>query len=209
MTDLVSKSGDNEFKFGVIVDYIPSSIASQSPDTWGYSLQSDDNGNYPFDPIMISNNGDSNYEETRYNIYASGAIVEDTLFFYGIFNPQDIKDEYANANEIDTRQYTRKDKQADYWLAKVDWPINDEHNIGFTALNNEWEQSRITRVTGDEKFLDPNKSTWGGSMWSASYSGIITDEITINAIYGVTEQTLDSINPTADHSPVWDRRDNW
>jgi hypothetical protein len=209
VTDLVSKSGDNEFKFGVTVDYIPSSLASQSPDTWGYSLQSDDDGNYPFDPIMITNNGDSNYEETRYNIYASGAIVEDTLFFYGIFNPQDIKDEYANANEIDTRQYTRKDKQADYWLAKVDWFINDEHNIGFTALNNEWEQSRITRVTGDDQFSDPNKSTWGGSMWSANYSGIITDEITINAIYGVTEQTSDSINPTADHSPVWDRRDNW
>jgi hypothetical protein len=209
VTDLVSKSGDNEFKFGVTVDYIPSSMASQSPDTWGYSLQSDDEGNYPFDPIMISNNGDSNYEETRYNIYASGAIVEDTLFFYGIFNPQDIKDEYANANEIDSRQYTKKDKQADYWLAKVDWFINDEHNIGFTALNNEWEQSRSTRTTGDEVFSAPNKSTWGGSMWSANYSGIITDEITINAIYGVTEQTSDSINPTADHSPVWDRRDNW
>jgi len=209
VTDLVSKSGDNEFKFGVTVDYIPSSMASQSPDTWGYSLQSDDDGNYPFEPVMISNNGDSNYEETRYNIYASGAIVEDTLFFYGIFNPQDIKDEYANANEIDSRQYTKKDKQADYWLAKVDWFINDEHNIGFTALNNEWEQSRSTRSTGDAEFSEPNKSTWGGSMWSANYSGIITDEITINAIYGVTEQTSDSINPTADHSPVWDRRDNW
>ncbi|NQZ86749.1 MAG: TonB-dependent receptor [Colwellia sp.] len=209
VTDLVSKSGDNEFKFGVTVDYIPSSMASQSPDTWGYSLQSDDDGNYPFDPVMINNNGDSNYEETRYNIYASGAIVEDTLFFYGIFNPQDIKDEYANANEIDSRQYTKKDKQADYWLAKVDWFINDEHNIGFTALNNEWEQSRSTRTTGDAEFSAPNKSTWGGSMWSANYSGIITDEITINAIYGVTEQTSDSINPTAEHSPVWDRRDNW
>jgi hypothetical protein len=184
-------------------------MASQSPDTWGYSLQSDDEGNYPFDPIMSSNNDDSNYEETRYNIYASGAIVEDKLFFYGIFNPQDIKDEYANANELDSRQYTKKDKQADYWLAKVDWFINDEHNIGFTALNNEWEQSRSTRTTGDEVFSAPNKSTWGGSMWSANYSGIITDEITINAIYGVTEQTSDSINPTADHSPVWDRRDNW
>ncbi len=209
VTDLVSKSGDNEFKFGVTVDYIPSSMASQSPDTWGYSLQSDDDGNYPFDRVMINNNGDSNYEETRYNVFASGAIIEDTLFFYGIFNPQDIKDEYANANVIETRQYTKKNKQADYWLAKVDWFINDDHNIGFTALNNEWEQSRSTRSTGDAEFSAPNESTWGGSMWSANYSGIITDEITISAIYGVTEQTSDSINPTADHSPVWDRHDNW
>ncbi len=210
VTDLVSKSGDNEFKFGVTVDYIPSSLASTSPDTWGYDTTADENGNYPFDPIMIDNNGDTSYEEMRYNIYASGAIIEDTLFFYGIFNPQKIDDDYANEQEdINKRRYTYQDKEADYWLAKVDWFINDEHSLGITALNNEWEKDYYFRTGPSGALSDPEKSTWGGSMWSVNYDGIITDEITLSAIYGVTEQTSNSINPTADMTPIWDRRDAW
>ncbi len=210
VTDLVSKSGDNELKFGVSVDYIPSSLASQSPDTWGYSTVSDSNGDYPFDPVMIDNNGDTSYEEMRYNIYASGAIIEDTLFFYGIFNPQKIDDDYANEQEaIEDRRYTYKDKEADYWLGKLDWFITDEHSLGFTALNNEWEQDYAYKTGPSGEMSDPEQSTWGGSMWSVNYDGIITDEITLSAIYGVTEQTSNSINPTAEMSPVWDSRNDW
>lgn len=208
VTDLVSKSGDNEFKFGVTVDYIPSSLASTSPDTWGYDTTADENGNYPFDPIMIDNNGDSKFEEIRYNIYASGAIIEDTLFFYGIFNPQKIEEDYANENaDLSKRRYSYQEDEADYWLAKVDWFINDEHSLGFTALNNEWERSY--NYVAEGKKSGTEASTWGGSMWSVNYDGIITDEITLSAIYGVTEQTSNSINPTADMTPIWDRRDAW
>lgn len=211
VTDLVSKSGDNEFKFGVTIDYIPSSLSSQSPDTWGYSEQADGNGDFQFDPLLIDNHKEDSYEEIRYNIYASGAIIEDTLFFYGIFNPQKIDDDYAN----ESSKFTHEEEKADYWLAKVDWFINDEHSVAVTALNNEWEQSLYENNeydydTGSHgEFGDPEKSTWGGSMWSVNYDGIITDEITLSAIYGVTEQTSNSINPTASMSPVWDRRDNW
>lgn len=211
VTDLVTKSGDNEFKFGVSVDYIPGSLGSTSPDTWGYSTQADDNGDYPFDPLLITNNKENFYEKTSYNLYASGALIEDQLFFYGIFNPQKITDDYANA----TSKFTHKSKSADYWLAKVDWYITDEHSLGFTALNNEWEQNRYENndydyETGKHGELgDPDKSTWGGSLWSVNYSGIITDEITVNAVYGVTEQNSASVNPTPEQSKVWDRRDNW
>jgi len=212
VTDLVTKSGDNEFKFGVSVDYIPNSIASQSPDTYGYNIVSNDDGSYTFESgELLTNNKEDSYERTRYNIYASGAIIEDTLFFYGVFNPQSVTSEYANADS----KFTRKTSEADYWLGKLDWYITDEHSLGFTALNNEWEQSRYENNdydydTGKHGELgDPNKSSWGGSLWSVNYSGIITDEITVSAVYGVTEQNSASINPTADQSRVWDRRDNW
>lgn len=211
VTDLVSKSGSNEFKFGVTVDYLPSSLSSQSPNTWGYSTQAEDDGSYAFDKQLIANNQEDSYEEKRYNIYASGAIIEDTLFFYGIFNPQKITDDYANASS----KFTHKSKEADYWLAKVDWYVTDEHSLGFTALNNEWEQHRYENNEYDfdtgkyGELSEPAKSTWGGELWSVNYSGIITDEITVNAVYGVTKQDSAEINPTPDQSKVWDRRDNW
>ena len=209
VTDLVSKSGDNEFKFGVVVDYIPGSLSSQSPDTWGYSTISESDGSFLYAPELKDNNRANEFTKTRYNLYASGAIIEDTLFFYGIFNPQKVTNDYAN----ETNTFTRDTDTADYWLAKVDWFITDEHNIGFTALNNEWERSRkqdntydYDRNSGDGTFNTPEKSSWGGSMWSVNYSGILTDEVTISAIYGVTKQTSDSINPTSNLSPIWDER---
>ena len=212
VTDLVTKSGDNDFKFGVSVDYIPQSISSQSPDTYGYNVISNDDGSYTFESgKLLTNNKEDSYERTRYNIYASGAIIQDTLFFYGVFNPQSATSEYANADS----KFTRKTREADYWLGKLDWYITDEHSLGFTALNNEWEQSRYENNDYDYdtgkhgEFSDPDKSSWGGSLWSVNYSGIITDEITVSAVYGVTEQNSASINPTPDQSRVWDRRDDW
>lgn len=210
VTDMVTKSGDNEFKFGVSVDYVPGSLASQSPDTWGYSLAADDNGDYPFDPLLIDYNQENEYDSKSYNIYASGAIIEDTLFFYGIFNPQ----KYTNEWATDSGEFKREEGTADFWLAKVDWYINENHSLGFTALNNEWEEDYKTAdydldtksITGE--FSDPDVSTWGGELWSVNYTGIITEDFTVSAIYGVTEQDTASINPTADQSRTWWQNDD-
>ncbi|MCH2056899.1 MAG: TonB-dependent receptor [Thalassotalea sp.] len=210
VTDMVTKSGDNEFKFGVSVDYVPGSLASQSPDTWGYSLAADDNGDYPFDPLLIDYNQGNEYDSKSYNIYASGAIIEDTLFFYGILNPQ----KYTNEWATDSGEFKREEGTADFWLAKIDWYINENHSLGFTALNNEWEEDYKTAdydldtksITGE--FSDPDVSTWGGELWSVNYTGIITEDFTVSAIYGVTEQDTASINPTAEQSRTWWQNDD-
>ena len=210
VTDLVTKSGTNEFKFGVSVDYQPKSLRETSPNTMGYSLAADANGNYPFDPMLKDLNSEDEYSKKNYNIYASGPIIKDTLFFYGVFNPQSVTDVYAT----EAGEYERKEKDADYWLAKVDWFINDNHSLGITALNNEWEQDHYVteydvearQVTGE--FDQPSQSTWGGNLWSLNYTGILSDDLTVSAVYGVTEQESANINPTADVSRTWWQNDD-
>lgn len=209
VTDLVTKSGTNEFQFGVSVDYVPGSWTSQSPDTWGYDTTANSNGDYPLDPKLLTYNQEDYFGSTKYNIYASGAILEDTLFFYGVFNPQRIED-----NSSSTSQYTHNEKEADYWLAKLDWYITDSHSLGFTAMNNEWKQSQYSASYDYEnrergEFGDPIESEWGGSLWSVNYSGIITDDFSISAVYGVTEQESRAINPTAGQPPAWDYRNGY
>ncbi|RHW77615.1 TonB-dependent receptor [Colwellia sp. RSH04] len=212
VTDLVTKSGDNEFKFGVSVDYVPGSLGSQSPDTWGYNKNPDENGNYPFEDKLITYNQEDSYDSTKYNIYASGAIIEDTLFFYGIFNPQSVTSEYASTSDY----FERTESKADFWLAKVDWFINDNHSLGFTALNNEWEKE-VTQADYDMdsqsisgEFSEPDSSFSGGNLWSVNYMGNLTDDISLSAVYGVTEQEEGAINPTADINRVWwEDQDGW
>ena len=71
VTDLVTKSGDNEWRFGVKVDYVPHSFLTEnSPDQWGVSTQADDDGNHPFDPQLKINNQEDKHVSKRYNIYA-------------------------------------------------------------------------------------------------------------------------------------------
>ena len=209
VTDIVTKSGDNDFKFGVMVDYIPGSLSSQAPDTWGYNTAKDDNDEYQFDRQVKLNNQEDLFDETRYNIYASGAIIEDTLFFYGIFNPQKSTQEFADTGTT----FTKRENTADYWLAKVDWYINDDHSLGFTALNNERKRSTYTSTTYNydtgahgTMSTTPVKRETGGSVWSINYSGIITDDITISGLYGKTEQTEGSVNATPELSQVKDFR---
>ena len=210
VTDMVTKSGDNDFKFGGSIDYIPGSLGSTSPDTWGYSTQADDEGNFPFNAVIKDTNRENEYDETRINLYASGAIIEDTLFFYGLYNPQSVTDEYVYENYT----YRRKEKEADFWLGKLDWYITDEHSVGFTALNNEWEQTRYDADYDNEassigEFGEPVKTAWGGKLWSVNYTGLITDDLIVTAVYGVTEQNTQDINSTPELSKVWDRRNNW
>jgi len=209
VTDYVSKSGSNEFKMGVsVTSNLGNVFNTQSPTTYRSDTgHPNDDGSYP--SVLNINNTEDYSSNRKINLWASGALVEDTLFFYALLNPQTSNSRSAGANSISS---TKSD--ADYWFAKVDWIINDNHNVGITALNNEWEFG--TR-NADYAFADgsgkrtgeygaPSQSESGGSLVSINYSGILTDELTVSAVYGVTKQDSTSINPTADISPAWDNR---
>lgn len=209
ITDYVSKSGSNEFKFGVKADAnLGDFLAGQAPTTYRYdTAQQNEDGSYV--SVLDTNNTEDYYSKRKMNIWASGALIEDTLFFYALLNPQQSTSRWAGSNDI-----SEKRSEADYWFGKIDWYINDDHILGFTALNNEWEYETVNgayefsdgagQQTGD--FGLPSKSTSGGSLFSVNYSGILTDELTVSAVYGVTKQDSNSINPTAEQSPAWDVR---
>lgn len=209
VTDYVSKSGSNEFKFGVNVNSdLGHVLNSNSPTTYRFDTgHPNDDGSYP--SVLDINNTEDYYSNRKINVWASGALIEDTLFFYALLNPQTSKSKWAGANSI-----SEKNSDADYWFAKVDWVINDNHNVGVTALNNEWEFG--TR-NADYEFADgsgkrtgeygePSQSESGGSLFSVNYSGVITDDLSVSAVYGVTKQDSKSINPSAHISPAWDNR---
>ncbi|WP_448566868.1 TonB-dependent receptor [Thalassotalea ganghwensis] len=217
VTDVVTKSGDNEFKFGVKADYQPGSfLRSRSPDILQFDTahpETDGDGNVTGYPLALDTyNGEDYTKDARYNIWASGAIIEDTLFFYALYNPQKITNRWA-----DTTTMTQRVDEADFWLANVDWYINEDHSLTFTAMNNEWERneyyadysySAAGRDQGKRtgEYGEPTQSEWGGSMFSVNYSGYLTDDLSVSAVYGITEQDTLEINPVAHLSRVWDKR---
>ena len=212
VTNVTSKTGTNEFEFGASAIYTPGDLASQAPDIWRYD--NDLNAQDEHDLYLNTFNGENSVTTQNYNVWASGPIIEDKLFFYALLNPKRKETRYANTSTI-----TKKEKDYNYWFASVDWYLTESHSFLVTAFSNETEQEKrvadysYNPAGGDQSYRDgdwsdPSTFESGGSMWSASYTGLITDDLTITAQYGVTEQDQSSLNPRNDLSAVYDRRFN-
>ncbi|MDB2386060.1 TonB-dependent receptor [Shewanella sp.] len=220
VTDLVSKSGDNEFNFGVEVKYTPKDfLDGDSPDVW-LSQEND-----PSSAYMDVNNQDDTYEETEASFWASGAIIEDHLFFYGVYNPKS-----QNENRATSGSMIRRDTTGDFWLGKLDWYINDDHRLGITGFGNEFEwddasaaynaqTNRVIDASGQVSpaiaaglYKNASNGLWspsagnksGGELFSVNYSGTFTDWLSVSAVYGKLTQTQETINPTAGINYTYD-----
>lgn len=212
VVNLTSKSGDNEFRFGARVDYIPESMYSNSPDIIG--LSPGENGR----PIVVENNREDQINRRDVSLWASGPIIEDRLFFYALYNPINRDNDFANptSNEEWTSNYLGREYDSDFWFGKIDFYLTDDHSFEFQAMNNETTRETTTipysylAPRGNGRFGTPNESKnireTGGDLWSVSYNGIITDDITVTARYGKIKQD-DIFRPgTPDRYSTFDER---
>lgn len=190
IVNAVSKSGSNEWEFEAYARIDPDFTRSH------HDNLIDREGNY------FSNTAQDESTFTRYSISAGGALIEDTLFFYGVYAPQ--KNDYENGknNTIDIGENT-----SDRYLATVDWFITDDHSITATAIGftnkgkgktyaNDWQ----TETIGE--FLSDYKSRTGGDIYGLTYSGILNDDMSIELVAGRTvDKTYNSA--TSSDPLVW------
>lgn len=174
IVNAVSKSGENEFNFGVQARVDPAAFESKHSDLY-YS-----DGTTPY---SVSANDEDTF--TRYSIWASGAIIEDTLFAYALLEPQ--KNSYENYG---TNYFNDGESTSDRWFAKVDWFITDDHSIEFTAINFESEGKyksynyNYAKNEIDRDSAQDQKTASGGDVFGLKYSGILTDDISIEVVAG-------------------------
>ena len=90
VVNVKTKSGTNDFKWGVNVNYEPDALREDKPSEFRPDGQL----------YRIDNTEDKN-DYWDVNIWASGAIIEDTLFFYALYNPRSDVFDY-NGSQTDT-----------------------------------------------------------------------------------------------------------
>jgi hypothetical protein len=196
VVNLVSKSGDNEWNFGGKIEVEPESLREPYP--W------------------VNNDGKrvtedtSEYDEQEINLWASGALIEDTLFFYGLYNPQS-----GDGSSEDDNSYFENEWDRDMWFTKLDWEINENHSISAMAFDNsadgfvdEWRKDDDDNY---DKSEDAGRSKWesGGLVWNVQYTGYLTDDFTMSAMYGRVENETISSSGTPDQSTYWDSRNGY
>jgi len=199
IVNAVSKSGDNEFKFGGQVRYDPSSLRSTQDTIHLAGGEVSDEGATQQDSL--------DFTEAR--LWASGAIIDDTLFAYALYEPR--KEEQTWADQTTT---TDRVRESDRWFVKADWFATENHSFGFMAMNNKrtWTNkvyaydSANNQVGGKLGVDSPGED--GGQLYSVNYNGYITDNFSVNAVVGRVVEEVKTI-PGSTDPLVWDSRDGW
>lgn len=216
VVNIVTKRGSNEWQFGGSAYYEPSTlrehgkaVVSQDPDkdyrTQYYAYRSEEN----------------TLTDLKYNLYASGPLIEDKLFFFGIYEGKDFeREDYYTTT---SRKYTSDSPKG---LLKLDYYLTDDHIFEYTYILTENEGRNIAyeNPRGDEyaynetHYTDEHGSetsdittTTGGDVHILNYTGYITEDLSVSALVGRMESTLGSRSPGvlegAECPLVYDRRE--
>jgi outer membrane receptor for ferrienterochelin and colicin len=195
----VTRSGTNEFDFGTEVVWEPSSLQSSKTDRF----------NRDGTPRIIGSHDE--YDRTNATFYASGPILRDRLFFFALYEERDYNK--LNTNDSGTNF---QDGVADdaFWGAKIDWQISDSHLLELLAFSDENERVTDTfayTLSSNQKGAFQGKSfnESGGMNWATTYTGYLTDNFTVKALYGENERDAAIAADTdLECSRVQDRRAN-
>jgi len=178
-----SKSGSNDFQFGVNAYY--DKLIETSPNTFA------------------ADNGQDESSSTTYDIWASGPIIPDRLFYYALYSDVNSADEYYGVQSGRGYKYSLGQ---DFWGVKLDGYLSDNHRIEVTAFTDErtgiegaYEYDSDTKQTG--AFVGDTFYERGGMNWIATYTGQLTDNLVFSASTGENEAAR-TTNPATASSPV-------
>ena len=170
----VTRSGTNEFEFGSEITYEPDWLQATKSNQPGIIGQYDQ------------------YNRTNVDVYASGPIIKDKLFFFALY-------EFRDYNPVNTDDSGIRfdDAQEDdgFWGAKIDWLINDRNHLELLAFSDEnetvtnsYEFDLDEGAVGD--FENRRFEDEGGENWAITYTSYLTDTFSAKALYGENKRTF-------------------
>jgi len=181
----VTRSGSNEFQAGAELTMQPRAWAADQKDRFHSDGTIDERD-------RRSRDGGSSYKT---NVWASGAIVQDKLFFFAMYENRD-----SNPKDIDTIEAFYTDSNNDFWGAKLDWQINDNHLLELLAFSDEAESTTSSydydwdaEARGDK--TGESYAGSGGDNWSLTYTGHLTENFVAKAMYGVNKRSATGGSP--------------
>ncbi|MBA6297775.1 TonB-dependent receptor [Colwellia sp. MB02u-9] len=206
VVNATTRSGSNEFKFGASAFWEPSSMRASSPDVKRTDADNIEEAGSEYYEV----NSEDKTGTTNYNLWASGALIQDELFFFGLVNQEKRDRDYATFSNF----YEREASDT-LFAAKIDWYITDEHILEFTGWDNGSDLDTNKRqYSHDTKTKSRNLGDFiqerGGKTWGLKYTGILTDDLQISAQYSINEASYSNLNagenPLGDKPAIYERR---
>jgi len=183
----VTRSGSNETEFGASVYWQPEGLRETSPSV------RDHNGNW------FTYRDRDERSSMQANIWASGALIEDTLFYYAIYNPKDIESEFDRTKSDGDLTVDSQDDA--FWGAKIDWNISEDHRLEFLMFSDSNDTITDTYTgDGDGEYTYASQAfeSEGGDNWSIKYTGYLTDDLSMQVLYGENKYDIKGGSSTSE-----------
>ncbi len=193
VVNAVSKRGTNNYHASVGIVWEPAGLRNAGGNTFA-----SDGKAY----VIRSEN---TQERRTINLEASGPIWKNHLYFYGLYQDNQLVEELMAPNTTNSRRgisITQKNYQRSddpYWAAKIDWQIIKDHQFEYTTFSDSrdrvTEQYAYPWTSANNTITLPSslgtKSTifraLGGRSNIYRYSGSLFDNVlTISALYGTS-----------------------
>jgi hypothetical protein len=201
VVNMITKRGSNTWKAGGQLIYTPEALRDSPRDIYLRNGQ------------LYQDRSKNKSWTTEYSAYISGPLIKDKLFLYatGDFIRTEGFTRGSTAAATDRNDTTKTNR----YLAKIDWNISDNHLLELTGFSDKTtEQNKIygydyaTGTRGDYRGTLYSKnygtagSTPGGDVYIGKYTGYLTDDLTVNALYGSSHtQHVQSANSAAGECP--------
>nr|WP_246465569.1 TonB-dependent receptor [Novosphingobium jiangmenense] len=195
----LTRSGSNTFHGGFNVYYEPNALRNDRPNTYA------------------ARNDQDYLERVEGNIWASGPIIKDRLFFFGFFNPRySTSGDTArtqgiiaatgapDGNFTDTQRVTQK-SNTPFYGGKLDLNLFDGHRVEATYFNDSDTNKVYVRNLSSGALSQVNESR-GGENYIFKYTGSFTDWLTISGLYGRSKFNQTDAGPQDADPYVVDRR---
>ncbi len=172
VVNAVTRSGTNKFEVGMEATWEPDFLQAHKTNQPGILGEYDE------------------YNRTNYDVYASGPIIKDKLFFFALY-------EFRNYNPVNTDdsgiRFDDANEDDDFWGAKIDWLINDSNHLELLAFSDGnqtiTDSYGFDASTGDRgDFENRRFETEGGDNWAVTYTSYLTDNLSAKALYGENER---------------------
>ena len=190
----ITKRGTNEFHAGGKIEWDPKSLAEEPHNT------------YTNDGILLSDNSKDVGDSMLASLWASGALIQDRLFAYGLVQWSHTDDDLypSGTTPVIANNNTNATSKQPKYLLKLDWNINDSNLLEFTGMGDKrkFETDYFFTTYNGEPVRGAYRGTEfderGGDAYVLKYTGYLTDTFTLSALYGHGETSRSNYNVAAD-----------
>lgn len=198
IVNAVSKSGGNEFQGALHLHWSPDWLRSDNRDLLTCNAATGTCTPY-------TNRAHDERENFSAILEASGPIIRDRLFVYGLLELRNNKS--LTIDRSSSLAY-RTESNDPFWAVKVDAFPLDDHHFEFTIFDSSNAERNSNLAYSEDADGNPiigvSQATFnensGGVNYVGKYTGTLTDWLTISAAYGRMRDRFDTeaLDPGAD-----------